>query len=185
MSFSFFIAKIILLVGLLLLSITSPTDQATSLCHLDPTKSDEFPGVIRFPIPQDFDSIPQEFRALVGTEFARPKNHLYPTVRICAGSIFVINRTSPLSPFRSNPHPDELHPANEVHQFLGYSFFSAEQRFRTELNRLPRIPVREPPKVRTYDFPKVVPTHNNVFEDLQSQKFCITSSLKIGKNFLY
>ncbi|KAI8562517.1 hypothetical protein RHMOL_Rhmol03G0042300 [Rhododendron molle] len=123
-------AKIILLLGLLLLSITSPTDQATVLCHPGPTKPDDFPGVIRFPIPHDSDSIPPEFRALVGTEFARPEDHLYPTVRFCQASILVINRTSPFWPFRDLPID------NEVHQFLGYPYISAEQRFD---NSFPQI----------------------------------------------
>ncbi|XP_058205604.1 uncharacterized protein LOC131319393 [Rhododendron vialii] len=119
------IVKIILLLGLLPLSFTSPTDEAIGrlLCHPDPTKTDEFPGIIRFPIPHDSDSIPPEFRALVGTEFARPKDHQYPTVRFCGASILVINRTSPFWPSRNHPVD------NEVHQFLGYPYISAEQLF--------------------------------------------------------
>ncbi|KAF7148312.1 hypothetical protein RHSIM_Rhsim03G0037900 [Rhododendron simsii] len=111
------IVKIILLLGLLPLSFTSSLDEAIGhLCHPDPTKTDEFPGVIWFPIPHDSDSIPPEFRALVGTEFAHPEDHLYPTVRFCRVSILVINRTSPFWPFQDLP----VH--NEVHQFQGYLF---------------------------------------------------------------
>ncbi|KAG5555989.1 hypothetical protein RHGRI_006578 [Rhododendron griersonianum] len=119
------IVKIILLLGLLPLSFTSLTDEAIGrrLCHPDPTKTDEFPGVIRFPIPHDSHSIPPEFRALVGTEFARPEDHQYPTVRFCRVSILVINRTSPFAPFRNHPVD------NEVHEFLGYPYISAEQFF--------------------------------------------------------
>ncbi|XP_058208063.1 uncharacterized protein LOC131321063 [Rhododendron vialii] len=118
------IVKIILLLGLLPLSFTSPTDEAMGrLCHPDPTKTNEFPGIIRFPIPHDSHSIPPEFRALVGTEFARSEDHLYPTVRFCRVSILVINQTSPFSPLGNLPVD------NEVHQFLGYPYISAEQLF--------------------------------------------------------
>ncbi|KAF7147247.1 hypothetical protein RHSIM_Rhsim03G0036900 [Rhododendron simsii] len=142
------IVKIILLLGLLPLSFTSPLDEAIGrlLCHPDPTKTDEFPGIIRFPIPHDSDSIPLEFRALVGTEFARPDDHLYPTVRFCRVSILVINRTSPFWPFRNHPVD------NEVHQFLGYPYISAEQLFD---NSFPVIQVRVRPRVRSPDFPKL------------------------------
>ncbi|KAF7147297.1 hypothetical protein RHSIM_Rhsim03G0037600 [Rhododendron simsii] len=123
------IVKIILLLCLLPLSFTSPPDDARDeaigrlLCHPDPTKTDEFPGIIRFPMPHDSNSIPLEFRALVGTEFTRPEDHLYPTVRFCRVSILIINRTSPFAPFRNHPVD------NEVHQFLGYPYISAEQLF--------------------------------------------------------
>lgn len=137
--------KLPLLVLLLLLSITPPTDQLD--CPLNATETtQEFPGVFRFPIPPDPDSIPPGFRALVGAEFTRSKDHQYPTVHFCADSVLVINRTSPLSPFPIQlPYPDGVRAANFVQHLLGYRYISAEPYIGGfGLPRLPHTQVRGP-----------------------------------------